>query len=106
MCMHACVSLHLLNDALNGRVAEGQSGLPGRPAKPDIFSLAWQAGPWPDRPAGRDPPTYYNKLFIHFAMSIAIYSNNSYFNQLVMVTIYKLQIQKHAVMQTARLLSK
>ena len=44
-----------------------QVGLPGR-----TFSLAWQAGPWPDRPAGRDPPTYYNKLLIHFAMSIAI----------------------------------
>jgi len=36
------------------RVAEGQPGLPGR-----TISLAWQVGLWPDRPAGRDPPTKY-----------------------------------------------
>ena len=77
------------------RVAEGQSGLPGRPAR-----SACQAGhlAWPGRSdpglTGRQTG-YYNKLLIHFAMSIAIYSNYySYYNQLVMVTIYKLQMQK------------
>ena len=70
-------TLHRSYQLTNG-VSQG-CRRPARPARSACQAghLAWPGRPDRDLTGRQAPPTYYNKLLIHFAMSIAIYGTVS-----------------------------